>query len=251
MRHARSRYAERVVSDAGSDGERGGRARTFPLGATKASVAIAVLGIAASGAAFEDTRSSVFVVASAVLVCLLGSALRRSRAIVVGVDGVRIEGWFGARFLAFADLLDVKARPRLEGITLHTKRARRIAVGTTFAGPGVEGEIAQAVREALERWRAASIARDRQRADGGRAMSLSLPAPSAPGAVHYRVASVPRARLLDVIEDPAEELHVRVAAAAALEHDPDDADSAERLARVRDATASVELRRALDPRGHA
>ena len=99
------------MSDAGSDGERGVRARTFPLGATKRSVAITVLGIAASGVlAFDDPRRSVLVVAAAVAVCLLGSALRRSRAIVVGVDGVRIEGWSGARFLAYADLLEVKAR---------------------------------------------------------------------------------------------------------------------------------------------
>ena len=238
------------MSEGASDGERGVRARTFPLGATKGSVAMTVLGIAVSGVlAFDDPKRSVLVVAAAVAVCLLGSALRRSRAIVVGVDGVRIEGWFGARFLAFADLLEVKARPRLEGITLHTKRARRIAVGTTFAGPGAEAEIADAIREALEGWRAASIARERARGDS--APALSLLALSAPGVAHYRVASVPRERLLDVVEDPVEVLEVRVAAATALENDPDDAGSAERLARVADATASPLLRRALDPRRRA
>jgi hypothetical protein len=249
MRRERSRYAERVVSHDGPDDERGRRARTFGLGATKGSVAITVLGLAASGAAFEEPAWGVLVVVAVVAVCALGSLLRRSRKIVVGVDGVRIEGWFGARFLAFADLLEVKMRPRLEGVTLHTKRAKRIAVGTTFAGPGVEGEIAEAIREALERWRAASIERERAPRDSPRA--LSLPAPGLHGVVHYRVASVPTERLLDVIEDPAEPIEARIAAAAALDMDADDTPGARRLARVRDATASVELRGALDSRRRA
>ena len=235
------------MSEVGPEADGELRARAFPLGATKVSVATALLGIAASGVAFDEPRWGAFIALMAVAVCVCGAALRRSRAIVVGVDGLRIEGWRGARFVAYADLLDVKLRSRREGITLHTKRAVRIAVGTTFAGPGVEGDIEAAIRDALERWRATSIARERARGDAPR--PPSLPALSAPGVAHYRVAAVPRERLLDVLEDPVEAIEIRVAAATALGNDSDDEDSAERMERVRDATASVDLRAAIGSRG--
>ncbi len=162
------------------------------------------------------------------------------RTLTVGEDGVRIADWRGQRFVPYAALAKVEASE--SAVVLRVRGEETIVLRPhTFAGIAGAREIPAVVAEVVGRSRAAWEARAAARTD---APLTTIPGAPDGGVTRYRVPAVPRERLVDLVEDTAAAIDLRVAAAQALADDEDDPTRA-RLARVMGTSASPELRRAL------
>lgn len=219
------------------------RASTFPLGTSLLMpVVIAMLVGLPAAVVF---RHSPFLTRAlpALLPGLVPLALLWRRTVTIASDGVSIDAGAVSQFVPYAEITRVQNTGQT--ILLHRVQGKwaRIEVRTggygQGKGSGVE-VVAAAIEKAMAAWSARAATRPERPFE-------PVAGQGGPGAVHYRVASVPRERLIELVEDPTADVRIRVAAAESLRGDVDDETRA-RLDRVAATSAAPDLRRALGPR---
>lgn len=150
-------------------------------------------------------------------------ALRRVSRIAVGLDGVWVRDASHALFFAYRDLEGARARGAdLELVARGGRSALRLQMHGDDAGR--RDEVLARVQDAIARSRAGDTR-------GAEMLVQAMPAghvvASAGGDARYRLPSISREQLWDLVESPATDASTRTAAAGALAAVPiDDADRA-------------------------
>jgi hypothetical protein len=163
--------------------------------------------------------------------------LQRASRIAVGIDGVWVRDATQTRFFAFRELDEAQAR----GADLVLVRGGRVVLRLQMHGEdaGRRDEVLARVNDAVTRSRATT-------SRGAEMMVKALPArrvaASAMGADSYRVPSVTREQLWELVEGPTTGGETRTAAAHALSTALDDAERSRlRVAAARCAEPRVRI----------
>lgn len=159
---------------------------------------------------------------------------RWSPRFVVGVDGLRVQGILGERFVSFADVTAATARSG--AVELKRGDGSTTTLRTGSARAEVVQTLAERIQEALaarkgeREFDAASLAREGRSVADWKTALAKLLAPST-----FRAASVPREELAKMLVDARATVEQRLAAALALTSSGDE----EERSRVRVAAEAV------------
>jgi hypothetical protein len=182
-----------------------------------------------------------FALASAAPLALLWPMLR-SRRVVVGADGVRIDGLVRRRYYPLDSIRGMTARPD-GGVSLDLQTGRTVEIPGRPDGGGLASRIADAMRargEARDRGEVEvhGLARDGRKVTRWRDELKRLAADAS-----YRAEAVRVADLETVLTNPIADPEQRVAAAVALSQD----DGARKRIRIAaEASADPDLKAALE-----
>jgi len=212
-------------------------ARTRAVVAGFAAATVAMVGLTLTGP--SDPRF-LWVLAGYMATALSVPFLfQRASRIAVGIDGVWVRDASRTRFFAYRDLDEARAR----GADLELVAGGRAVLRLQMQGDdaGRRDEVLARVNETLAGSRAES-GRAGERVV--QAMPRGLVVASAMGADSYRLPSISREQLWDLVEGPASDASTRTAAAEALSVALDDSDRA-RLRVAASRCAQPRLRVAL------
>jgi hypothetical protein len=189
----------------------------------------------------KEAPDALPLIALGFLAILVVSSLRIfSRKLTVGSDGITISGFWGKRFIPYADVTSVN---RYSDVATSARRRRRRVRGRNeilYSGvavhlrgnedvllPIVRGDVptdellgaSERIEEALNAWRSARPIHNATIDRAGRATHewiSSLRELGASDKATYRVAAVDREALFAIVEDPANQASSRAAAAVAI-----------------------------------